>query len=68
MNKKKSICLITYLFNAAFIPPLSQLEEILYSLSDEMYSIEGNFNNLSTNNENKIQKFKIIHKQEKFLL
>ncbi|MGZ7109068.1 MAG: glycosyltransferase family 4 protein, partial [Methanobacterium sp.] len=68
MNKKKSICLITYLFNAAFIPPLSQLEEILYSLSDEMYSIEGNFNNLSTNNENKIQKFKIIHKQEKLLL
>lgn len=72
MNKKnidgkKSICLITYIHNKAFIPPLSQLEEILYSVSDKICSIEGNLDKLSTNNEDKIQKFKIVHKQEKYL-
>jgi glycosyltransferase involved in cell wall biosynthesis len=68
IDKKKSICLITYIHNKAFIPPVSQLEEILYSVSDKIYGIEGNLDNLSTNNEDKIHKFKIIHKQEKYLL
>ena len=71
LNRKKSlnICIITFLFSKAFIPPLSNLEKILCSIGEsELYVIEGCFENLSTPGNNKIKKYRILYKQKNNLI
>lgn len=62
------IVIITFLLNKAFIPPLSNLEQILCNVSNDVYSIEGAFEGLSTQNKCKIHKYRIIHKQKKSII
>lgn len=66
MSKSK-IVIITFLLNKAFIPPLSNLEQILFNISN-ICSIEGVFEKLFTQHKCKIKKYRIIHKQKKGII
>ncbi|MDI6645201.1 MAG: glycosyltransferase family 4 protein [Methanobacteriaceae archaeon] len=61
MDKIK-ICLVSFLFHNAFIPPLSNLEKILCKIS-YLYSVEGSFKNLDVNSDDAV-KYRIIHEKK----
>lgn len=64
-NPDLRICLVTFLFNKAFISPLSNLESILSNLTEnELYVVEGCFENLRTPDNRNIKKYRILHKQK----
>ncbi|MGB9937077.1 MAG: glycosyltransferase family 4 protein [Methanobacterium sp.] len=61
MNSKLNICLIEPVFHKAFISPSSNLEKILFSLSNNFYKIKGVSSDLNIRNDN-YNEYIIIHK------
>lgn len=60
--KQLRICVVTFPFAKAFITPLSNLEEILCSFSDNIYVITGGVENVMTKtDQRKIQTYRILY-------
>ena len=68
-NPNIKICLVSFLFDKAFLAPLSNLENVLSCVvEDKFYVIEGCFPYLNTPKNQKIEKTRIFHSQKKNLI
>jgi glycosyltransferase involved in cell wall biosynthesis len=68
-NEKLNICIVSYLFNNAFVTPLTNLEKIINCYSNNYHLIVGiNRENLTSSYLFKGTPIIIFHKESKYLL
>lgn len=67
MKRDYNVCLVTFLFDNAFIPPLSNLERVLSKICN-LNVVEGCFKEINTPSIKNVNKHKILHKQSNNLL
>lgn len=63
MNEKLNICLVELVFHKAFMLPSSNLENVLFTLSNEFHIIKCLSNNLDEVKISKYEEHLIVHKE-----
>jgi glycosyltransferase involved in cell wall biosynthesis len=62
MNEKLNVCLVELVFHKAFMSPSSNLENLLFTISNEFNIIKGLSNNLDDFKNSKYEEHIIVHK------